>query len=34
MMRKQLEELKRSAGDNEQLRELIDKMIEEIGKDE
>jgi predicted component of type VI protein secretion system len=32
MMRKQLEELKKNAGDSEQLRDLIDKMLEEIDK--
>jgi hypothetical protein len=31
-LRQQLEELTKNIGDNEQLRELIDKMREEIDK--
>jgi bla regulator protein blaR1 len=34
MLRKQLEELKKSAGDNEQLRDLIDRMLDNVGKDD
>jgi len=34
MLRKQLEELKKSVGDNEQLQKLIDQMLDNVDKDE
>jgi len=33
MLRKQLEEMKRNVGDNEQLQQLIDRMLEDIDRD-
>jgi beta-lactamase regulating signal transducer with metallopeptidase domain len=34
MLRKQLEELKQKLGDNEQLRDLVDRMLEDVDRDE